>query len=757
MKNQSNSTFEEQFVELIIKLIPLAGTGAGVVGTFWALFVASDMLKGLLLAIVTLMLGYTTIVFKPLHKGTQRRLDEVGEWIERQADKVFKSLKLTFKSLKWKLKNCDQKYLELQGEFCREYYGIGVEDFAQPEGIFHVNLDEVFVPLNLDISMGHIGRDNAKQEEPWQIWDVLATADHRLSYRWISIVAEGGSGKTTLLRHVGHEFAQGRHRKHRSPKRLPFLLYLRKWRHEIAKNSSLSLPELMEKHVRSLRGGTSLVLPPDWAADLLQSGKALILFDGYDEVEKDQRRIVAEWIGKQIVAYSKAVFIVTSRPSGYDEFKIYSAKIPTTLRVRKFEKTERDIFIQKWYLIQEREFRRNKMTDAAKWDTEKNASDLINQIDASEELKTMAANPLQLNLIARVHRFSYGAPLPTQKTKLYDAIFALQLGARPLAKQVEMVMGAEQAKSVLQSVALTMLRENIVQIDRSQLLDWIREVLTIMDEDVKAEIFLSQVEKVAELMYKADSEEDFAFSHLSFRNELSALECHRLENWDEVAQHFGIDGWRETILMLSGKLKPKVLNQLIERAIAVKPEHVYLAYDCLVRYPEKKKIEPTWIEALQSSRYDRLARLMEAGLWEKADQETYRLMIQTCGKDFEDSFGEDDLREFPSLDLNRIDELWFTKSDGRFGFSVQKRIWENCGSPESDYKNNKEKWDAFWDEVGWRPEIGSFIYDQLKFSLTESPDGELPCWYGGGLCFGEGISFLAKQLSSSDTKYKTEP
>jgi hypothetical protein len=761
MKNQSNSTFEEQFVEIIIKLIPLAGTGAGVVGTFWALFVASDMLKGLLLAIVTLMLGYITIVFKPLHKGNQRRLDEVGEWIDRQADKVFKSLKLTlkltFKSLKWKLKNCDHKYLELQGAFCREYYGIGVEDFEQPPGIFQVDLDEVFVPLNLDPSRGDIPRElgKVKQEEPWQIWDILARAGHGPNYRWISIAAEGGSGKTTLLRHVAHEFAQGRHRKHRSPKRLPFLLYLRKWRDEIAENPSLSLPELMEKHVRSLRGGTSLVLPPNWAEDRLQSGKALILFDGYDEVSKNQRRVIAEWIGRQVTTYSKAIFILTSRPSGYDEFTKYTTA-STPFRVRKFEKNERDIFIRKWYFVQEREFRKDKMTDAAQWRAGQKALDLIKQIDASEELKTMAANTLQLNLIARVHRFANGAPLPTQKAELYNEIFRLQLGERPRAKGVQMVMTLEDGKLVLQSVALTMLRENVVQVDRSQLLGWIRGALKVIDEDVDAALFLDQVDKVAELMYGADSEENFAFSHLSFRNELAALECDQLKNWDEVVHNFGIDGWRETILMLSGKLKPKVLNQLVERAIAFKPENVRLAYDCLIRYSGKGKIEPTWIEALQSLRYDKLKRLMEAGLWKSADQETYRLMIQTCGKDFEDSFGEDDLREFPSLDLNRIDELWVTKSGGRFGFSVQKRIWENHGSPESDYKNNKETWDAFWDEVGWQPEAGSFTYDQLNFSLTDSPDGELPCWYGGGLCFGEGISFLAKQLLSSDTKYKTE-
>jgi hypothetical protein len=634
-------------------------------------------------------------------------------------------------ALNWKRKDCDGKYLERQGERCREYYGIDVEDFKQPEGILQVNLDEVFVPLNLDVSMGGMARglDEAEKEKTWEIWDFLAQADQIPSYRWISILADGGSGKTTLLRHVGHELAQGRHRKHRSPKRLPFVLYLRKWRDEIANDPTMRLPDLMEKHVRSLRDGASLVLPPRWAVDQLRSGKALIMFDGYDEVAKGQRQVVAEWISAQVAEYSRAVFVLTSRPSGYDDFKTYAAEVPTTLRVREFEKEERDIFVQKWYLSQERLFRLNKLTAAARSDAEQKALDLIEQIDESEELQRMAANPLQLNLIARVHKFANGAPLPTQKTKLYQEIFDLQLGARPLAKRVEMVMDTpKERQRVLQAVALTMLRENVVQVDRSQLLDWIRSALTAMDEQIEAEAFLSQVDKVAELLYEADSEE-FAFSHLSFRNYLAALECDRLKNWDEVAQNFGIDGWREMILMLSGRLKPGVLNQLVGKAIAVNPEHVYLAYDCLVRYPVQGKIDRAWIDGLQPLRYAKLERQMQAGEWREADRETYRLMIQTCGKDFGDGFNIKDLKEFPCWDLKRIDQLWVSNSNERFGFSVQKKLWEACGSPGPNYSGeNKEKWDDFWEAVGWRSKGGSFNYDKLCFEpLHLYPgEGELP-------------------------------
>jgi hypothetical protein len=136
---------------------------------------------------------------------------------------------------------------------------------------------------------------------------------------------------------------------------------------------------------------------------------------------------------------------------------------------------------------------------------------LIEQIDASPELQKMSANPLQLNLIARVHKFANGAPLPSQKTKLYEQIFDLQLGARPLAKRVEMVLdSAQERQQVLQSVALEMLRSDAaVQVEKGQLLDWIRSPLAKIDESVNPEDFLNQVVQISELMHEMFTAEEF--------------------------------------------------------------------------------------------------------------------------------------------------------------------------------------------------------------------------------------------------------
>lgn len=77
------------------------------------------------------------------------------------------------------------------------------------------------------------------------------------------------------------------------------------------------------------------------------------------------------------------------------------------------------------------------------------------------------------------------------------------------------------------------------------------------------------------------------------------------------------------------------------------------------------------------------------------------------------------VNNFARSDLRIIDQLWIKHSDGRFGLSVQQRIWDNVGR---DY-------DKFGDRVGWRK--GMFwnkewlYYGQFTFNQS-APQGHFP-------------------------------
>ncbi len=123
--------------------------------------------------------------------------------------------------------------------------------------------------------------------------------------------------------------------------------------------------------------------------------------------------------------------------------------------------------------------------------------------------------------------------------------------------------------------------------------------------------------------------------------------------------------------------------------------------------------------------------------WREADRETtwifYQIMVVKEFKTWSDL-----LEGFPSDTLNEIDELWFKSSNGHFGFSVQKQIFESLDmklySPENrkQFSQVVEGWKQFGRAVGWcfENEIeGEKVWkkiNDLSFTFEESRKGNLP-------------------------------
>ena len=82
-----------------------------------------------------------------------------------------------------------------------------------------------------------------------------------------------------------------------------------------------------------------------------------------------------------------------------------------------------------------------------------------------------------------------------------------------------------------------------------------------------------------------------------------------------------------------------------------------------------------------------------------------------------------DYDRFPCKDLKIIDKLWVHYSQGKFGFSVQKKIWEECGSPTGDEIGD---WLRFCDRVGWLEGGEWMSYHEL---LKIKRNASLPTYY----------------------------
>ena len=132
--------------------------------------------------------------------------------------------------------------------------------------------------------------------------------------------------------------------------------------------------------------------------------------------------------------------------------------------------------------------------------------------------------------------------------------------------------------------------------------------------------------------------------------------------------------------------------------------------------------------------YTKLRDLLQANKWKEADEETLDRMCEVMGRQEESWLRSEDIQEFPCADLRIIDQLWTHHSKAKFGFSVQKKIWREHGSPRTYNKN----WEKFGEEVGWKK---NFMYDwwknysELTFNAS-APSGHLPSLIG--ICMASG-------------------
>ncbi|MBD1827868.1 GUN4 domain-containing protein [Microcoleus vaginatus GB1-A2] len=120
--------------------------------------------------------------------------------------------------------------------------------------------------------------------------------------------------------------------------------------------------------------------------------------------------------------------------------------------------------------------------------------------------------------------------------------------------------------------------------------------------------------------------------------------------------------------------------------------------------------------------YTNLRDLLAARRWKEADRETLKVILKAAGEEEEWIYMEN-FEEFPCEDLRTIDQLWVKYSNGHFGFSVQKRIYQSLGGTS---QKDEAIWERFGDKVGWRKNGKWLHYNDLTFSERNTAPGHLP-------------------------------
>jgi eukaryotic-like serine/threonine-protein kinase len=181
----------------------------------------------------------------------------------------------------------------------------------------------------------------------------------------------------------------------------------------------------------------------------------------------------------------------------------------------------------------------------------------------------------------------------------------------------------------------------------------------------------------------------------------------------QLAKNFGVKDW---------------VSLAIEKGMASDPQKRpqsmkdWLSY---LREPIPKTVAGVSVQ-LKSAMgvdYTRLRDLLAAGKWQEADEKTLKVMLKAARREKEGYFTYESIENFPCDDLRTIDQLWVKYSQGRFGFSVQKKIWLEVGGKD-DYDTECK----LGDRVGCRKGGSWLSKSDLTFN-KQAPVGHLP---GGG-------------------------
>jgi serine/threonine protein kinase len=120
--------------------------------------------------------------------------------------------------------------------------------------------------------------------------------------------------------------------------------------------------------------------------------------------------------------------------------------------------------------------------------------------------------------------------------------------------------------------------------------------------------------------------------------------------------------------------------------------------------------------------YAPLQELLSQGKFKDADQETARMLLKLADREKAGWLDKIHVDNLPCEDLRTIDQLWQQGSNGRFGCSVQQRIYKAVGGTSA---HNVDTWKLYCDRIGWRQNNKMLSYKDLNFSLWAT-EGHLP-------------------------------
>lgn len=446
-----------------------------------------------------------------------------------------------------------------------------------------VRLEEVYIALEVrDEDMTQEAETSSHTQSSISLSSIVSQYDH------LVLLGGPGSGKSTCLQYLAFKHAQalyGDVDTEVGDARFPILLrvadYVEYGMHHVALSDYIA-----NDCIRHECPAPELA---DMVKAALQAGRCLILLDGLDEVVRaDDRQRVVRSLEEFIRCYDDVPnrFIITSRSAGYNEASLSNTFAHYALQ--EMEETQIRQFLASWYPTTETaRFPQEAAVTREKRSRHEIAS-LMTVIQTVPGVRRLAANPLQLDILAQLHRT--GASLPSRRVELYNQVtealthtWRSAQGVPPsIVSEVSPLFGQPHITYLLSRLAYWLHKKKPGGFAREREVcrelgrEWTRLTDKVWHEenpDIEKVVkqFLRAVREQTGILVE-DAPHHYGFVHLTFEEYYAAhyLVANSQKRAQRIRTHLHDPRWQEPILLalgLIGMESEEETHMLVETAI----------------------------------------------------------------------------------------------------------------------------------------------------------------------------------------------
>lgn len=435
---------------------------------------------------------------------------------------------------------------------------LGVDHQHNPET--RVSVAYLSLTVTMDGARGVRRRDDrwftdrAERDEQSGVQAEDALAAHKRTL----LLGDAGLGKTTLLQWLAVHSARG---SFTGPLagwngRVPFLIRLREH-----PEGSLPAPEGFLSGVAATDVD---LMPKGWVHRQL-ADHGLLLVDGVDEVARERRAKVRDWLQDLVDKFPELPIVVTSRPPAVRKTWLRELGFGPVL-LESMGPAEVTEFVHRWHGSVRELARENSSSESSysvdELDNYETA--MLRHLDAAPHLRSLATTPLMCALLCAVN-LNRHQHLPQDRMELYEVAVTMLAHRRDDERGVRHTLNLPlKAKlAALSDLAWWMTRNGRVEATRAGAAGRATHVLEqIPDVSIEADAALEYLVERSGII-QAPAEDRIDFVHRSFQEYLAAREAVDEDDIGMLIDNAHRDQWRETVVMAAGHAGRKQCAQLL--------------------------------------------------------------------------------------------------------------------------------------------------------------------------------------------------